>query len=127
MTRKPPSKPTDSEHKILQVLWQRGPSTVRQVLHACGPETGYTTALKLLQIMNEKGLVARDETQRPQVYRPVMSEEQTQQQIVRGLLDRVFGGSAKKLVMQALSSEKASAADLSEIRELLNELEKGKQ
>jgi predicted transcriptional regulator len=127
MTRKPPSKPTESEHKILQVLWERGPSTVRQVLQGCGPETGYTTALKLLQIMKEKGLVTRDETQRPQVYHAARSEEQTQQQIVRGLLDRVFGGSAKKLVMQALSSKKASAAELAEIRQLLNDLEKGKQ
>jgi predicted transcriptional regulator len=125
MTRKPPSKPTPSEHKILRVLWERGPSTVRQVLQACGPKTGYTTALKLLQIMNEKGLVSRDETQRPQVYRAVKSEEQTQKQIVRGLLDSVFRGSAKTLVMQALSSEKASAADLSEIRQLLDKLEEG--
>src|SRR5687768_1272293 len=85
MARKSSLKPTDSEHIILRVLWDRGPSTVRQVHQAFGSETGYTTVLKMLQIMHAKGLVARDESQRPQVYRAVKSEEQTQQQIVRGL------------------------------------------
>lgn len=127
MARKPSTKPTDSEHLILQALWARGPSTVRQVHGTFGPDTGYTTVLKTLQIMNEKGLVVRDDSQRPQVYRAARSEEQTQQQIVRGLLDRVFGGSAKKLVMQALSSKKASAADLAEIRQLIDQLGKEKR
>lgn len=126
MARKSSMKPTNSEHVILRVLWEKGPSTVRQVHQTFGPDVGYTTVLKMLQIMHEKGLVARDESQRPQVYRAIQSEEQTQRQIVRGLLDRVFGGSAKTLVMQALSSQKASAADLSEIRQLLDELEKRK-
>ena len=120
-------KPTDAELAILSVLWEQGPSTVRQiqqVLDRARP-TGYTTVLKLLQIMTEKGLVRRDETERRHVYRARYSEEQTQQQLVGDLVDRAFAGSTTRLVMQALSSRKTSADELAAIRRLLDEWEKG--
>src|ERR687893_987937 len=114
-------KPTDAELAILRVLWERGPSTVRQVHDVLLRErpTAYTTALKLLQIMTEKGLVRRDETDRTHVYYPRLSEEQTQRQLVRDLPDRAFGGSASKLVMQALAARRASPDELNEIRKLI--------
>jgi len=115
-------KPTDAELAILRVLWERGPSTVRQV-HELLPRdrpAAYTTALKLLQIMTEKGLVDRDERERTHVYRARLSEEQTQRQLVRDLLDRAFGGSASKLVMQALATRRASAEELREIRNAID-------
>src|SRR5918997_2908635 len=109
MKKNPVPRPTDAELAILRVLWDRGPSTVRQVHEVLLRErpTAYTTALKLLQIMTEKGLVRRDETDRTHVYHPRLTEEQTQRQLVRDLLDRAFGGSASKLVMQALATKKA--------------------
>jgi len=113
-------KPTDAELAILRVLWARGPSTVRQVAERLGKDTGYTTALKLLQIMAEKGLVLRDESARTHVYRAASTEDQTQRQLVTDLLDRAFGGSAAKLVMQALSTKTASPEELAEIRKLLD-------
>lgn len=116
-------KPTDAELAILQVLWSSGPSTVRQVtevMAAGGREIGYTTALKLLQIMTEKGLVVRDESARTHIYAPASTQDQTQRQIVTDLLDRVFGGSAAKLVMQALAAKKTTPEELAEIRKLLN-------
>ena len=88
--------------------------------------TGYTTVLKLMQIMTDKGLVRRDESQRTHVYRPVASEEQTQSRLVRDLLERAFGGSAQKLVLQALSARPASPEEIAEIRSLLDELERGR-
>jgi BlaI family transcriptional regulator, penicillinase repressor len=105
----------------LRVLWERGPSTVRQVYDVLNRErsTAYTTALKLLQIMTEKGLVRRDETDRTHVYHARLSEEQTQRQLVRDLLDRAFGGSAAKLVMQALAARRATPEELVEIRKLI--------
>jgi BlaI family penicillinase repressor len=119
-------RPTEAELAILRVLWVRGPSTVRDVQEALEAErgTGYTTALKLLQIMIEKGLVRRDDRQRTHVYEAVLPAEATQRQLVGDLLDRAFGGSARQLVMQALSAERASKADLAEIRKLLDQLEK---
>ncbi|HTM24355.1 MAG TPA: BlaI/MecI/CopY family transcriptional regulator [Vicinamibacterales bacterium] len=110
--------PTDAELAILRILWDRGPSTVRQVHDALARErqAGYTTALKMLQIMTEKGLVQRDERDRTHVYRPRLSEEQTQRQLLRDLLDRAFGGSSRKLVMQALATRRASAEELRDIR-----------
>lgn len=115
-------RPTDAELAILRVLWERGPSTVRQVhevlVARVGP-TAYTTALKLLQIMTEKGLVRRDDTDRTHVFTSRLSEEQTQRQLVRDLLDRAFGGSASKLVMQALNARRATPEELGEIRKLI--------
>jgi predicted transcriptional regulator len=122
-------RPTDAELAILRTLWQRGPSTVRQVLESLNQdrETGYTTVLKLLQIMTEKGLVERDETERTHVYQARLSQEQTQQQLVGDLLDKAFGGSASQLVLQALATKPASADELAQIRRLLDELEGGAQ
>jgi len=123
MTRTPPlPRPTDAELAILRILWERGPSTVRQVHEVLGRErpAAYTTALKLLQIMTEKGLVRRDERDRTHVYHARLSEEQTQRQLVRDLLDRAFGGSATKLVMQALAARRATPEELVEIRRLID-------
>ena len=118
-------KPTDAELAILRVLWERGPSTVREVTVAIQAErgTGYTTALKLMQIMTDKGLVQRDDSNRSHVYEAVVPAEVTQRQLVGDLLDRAFGGSAQQLVLQALSGRKASRADLAEIRKLLDAME----
>jgi len=116
-----PPRPTDAELAILRVLWARGASTVRQVHDALSRDrqSGYTTALKMLQIMTEKGLVRRDVTDRTHVYQAKLSEEQTQRQLVRDLVDRAFGGSSSKLVMQALSAKRATPEELMEIRKLL--------
>jgi BlaI family transcriptional regulator, penicillinase repressor len=120
-------KPTEAELGILRVLWQRGPSTVREIWAQINPEqkTGYTTILKIMQIMHEKGLLERDEAQRSHVYRARLTEEQTQRQVVGHLLERVFFGSAPKLVMQALAVKKATPDELAQIRKLLDELEGG--
>lgn len=126
MTQEQPQpQPTDAELGILRILWQRGPSTVREVRDALSAqrETGYTTVLKLLQIMHEKGLVERDESKRTHVYRAAHEEAETQRQLVDDLLSKAFGGSASKLVMQALSGKKASPEELAEIRRLLEEIE----
>lgn len=119
--------PTDAELAILAVLWQRGACTVREVHESLSDtrETGYTTVLKLMQIMAEKGLVRRDERQRAHVYEARLAQEQTQRQLVGDLLERAFDGSAMNLVMQALHTKKASAAELSQIRNLLDEFERG--
>ena len=117
-------RPTDSELEILAVLWERGPSTVRDVhtaLSASKP-TGYTTVLKLMQIMSEKGLVRRNETDRAHVYEARQPAEQTQRQLLRHLLDRAFNGSASRLVMQALATRATSREELSEIRRMLDDL-----
>ncbi|HEX8494446.1 MAG TPA: BlaI/MecI/CopY family transcriptional regulator [Pyrinomonadaceae bacterium] len=129
MPRQSTPRPTDSELDILRVLWQRGPSTVREVYETLNEKrpTGYTTVLKLMQIMTEKELVRRNEEQRAHVYEASLPQEQTQQLLIGDLLERVFDGSAKKLVMQALSSQKASAEELSEIREMLDTFERGEK
>jgi BlaI family transcriptional regulator, penicillinase repressor len=126
MARQELPRPTDAELAILRVLWQHGPSTVRQVRDVLGraQPTGYTTVLKLCQIMFDKGLVERDESQRTHVYRASRSEAQTQRQLIGDLVHRAFGGSASKLVMQALSTRKASADELAEIRGLIENLER---
>ena len=116
----PTRKPTDAELAILRVLWTRGPSTVRQVAAAMDREGGYTTVLKLLQIMAEKGLVTRDESARTHIYEAAYTEDQTQRQLVMDLVERAFDGSAAKLVLQALASKKATPEELDEIRKLLN-------
>jgi predicted transcriptional regulator len=113
-------KPTEAELAILRVLWARGPSTVREVAEAMDRAGAYTTVLKLLQIMTEKGLVVRDEGTRTHVYEAAFSEDHTQKQLVTDLLDRVFDGSAAKLVLQALSAGKATPKELAEIRKLLD-------
>jgi predicted transcriptional regulator len=120
-------KPTDAELAILRVLWSRGPSTVREVAEALGRQAAYTTVLKLLQIMTEKKLVHRDETERTHVYEAVSSEEQTQKQLVADLLHRAFDGSAAKLVLQALSAGKASPEEIAEIRKLLDKHRGGRK
>jgi predicted transcriptional regulator len=119
-------RPTDAELAILNVLWERGPSTVRDIHDLMSSQehgTGYTTILKLLQIMTEKGLVVRDESQRAHIYEARYSEQKTQRQLLTDLMERAFGGSPAKLVMQALSSTKANAEELEEIREMLAKLE----
>jgi len=123
------SRPTDAELAILRVLWRRGPSTVRQVHETFSQdrEIGYTSVLKLMQIMTEKGLVERDESERTHVYQARLTQEQTQQQLVGDLLEKAFGGSASQLVMRALAAKPASADELAQIRRLLDELEGGKQ
>ena len=118
-------KPTEAELAILRALWQIGPSTVRQIREHIDPDqrTGYTTVLKMTQIMFEKGLVTRDDTERSHVYSARLTEEQTQRQVVGHLLERLFAGSSRKLVMQALAVKKASRSELAEIRKLLDQLE----
>src|SRR5438067_10876747 len=108
----PRRKPTDAELAILRVLWGRGPSTVREVAEVMGRESGYTTVLKLLQIMTEKGLVRRDESARTHVYTAACSQDHTERQLVTDLMNRVFGGSAAKLVLQALAATRTSPEDL---------------
>lgn len=121
-------KPTDSELVILNVLWNRGAGTVREVLaqlkETHSPEIGYTTVLKLMQIMTDKGLLERDSSQRPQVYTATISQNETQQNFISDLLDKAFGGSAKRLVMQVLSAKEASDEELAEVELLLDRLEK---
>jgi BlaI family transcriptional regulator, penicillinase repressor len=128
MAAKPP-RPTEAELGILRVLWERGAQSVREVQRALNESkpTGYTTALKLLQIMNEKGLVERDDSKRPQIYRPRYSQQQTQRQLLGDLLQRAFGGSVKALVLQALSTKKSPPAELEAIEKLLDRLEGEKQ
>ena len=117
--------PTDAELAILRVLWSRGPSTVREVAEEMGRRGAYTTVLKLLQIMTAKALVRRNEEARTHVYEAARSEEDTQRQLVRDLVDKAFDGSAAKLVVQALASKKASPSELAEIRKLLAQRRKG--
>jgi BlaI family transcriptional regulator, penicillinase repressor len=117
--KQPTRKPTDAELGILRILWTRGPSTVRDVAADLGREDAYTTVLKLLQIMTEKGLVRRDESARTHIYEAAQSEEKMQQHLVTDLLDRAFDGSAATLLMRALSARKTSPRELAEIRKLL--------
>lgn len=123
----PTPKPTEGELAILRVLWQRGPSTVRDVVETLGEgrqgAVGYTTALKLMQIMFDKGLLQRDEAARSHVYRPALSEERTLKQLAGDMLEKAFGGSTRKLVLSALSAAKASPEELKDLRKLLDEIE----
>ena len=120
-------RPTEAELAILRVLWERGPSTVRQVNDALSAsrDTGYTTTLKLMQIMADKGLVTRDERARTHVYAARLPQDQTQRQLVSDLVDRAFGGSAAALVLQALNAHPASAEELGEIRRLIDDYQAG--
>lgn len=118
-------RPTEAELGILRVLWEGGPRSVRdiqRILNESRP-TGYTTVLKLMQIMTEKGLVERDESQRPQIYRARYSQEHTQRQLLRDLLDRAFGGSVKELVLQALATKRSTPEELEAIEKLLDRFE----
>jgi predicted transcriptional regulator len=122
-----PKKPTNAEVAILRVLWSRGPSTVREVAQAMGREAAYTTVLKLMQNMTDKRLVRRDESSRTHVYTAACPEEQTQRQIVTDLVDRVFDGSAAKLVMQALAASQTSPKELEEIQKLIDTHRRGRR
>jgi BlaI family transcriptional regulator, penicillinase repressor len=124
-----PPKPTDAELEILTVLWSRGPSTVRDVheVIAGRKPAQYTTVLKQLQVMAEKGLVRRDESQRSHVYSPARPREWTRRQLAGDLLDRAFDGSAKGLLLGALSARKTSKKELAELRSLLDEFHKGRK
>jgi len=133
MNEKPTARPTAGELEILNVIWTHGPSTVRFVndklngeLHG-EKEVGYTTTLKIMQLMAEKGLLNRDESQRSHLYGAVAPKEQVQKQLLDRLLDQAFGGSALKLVMQALGGHQASPDEIARIRELLDRMEGGKQ
>jgi BlaI family penicillinase repressor len=128
MTRTP-QRPTEAELEILRVLWERGPSTVRQVHEslAAARDTGYTTTLKLMQIMTDKGLVTRDESTRTHVYTSRVSQETTQRQLVNDLVDRAFGGSAAELVLRALSSHQTSDDELREIRKLIDDARQSRE
>ena len=126
MNEQPPSelpRPTDAELEILRVLWDRNEATVREVHDAISKSrpAGYTTVLKLLQIMTDKGLVRRDESERAHVYRARLARQDTERQLVDDLLDRAFGGSASRLVMQALAGRAASVEEIAEIRKMLDE------
>ena len=125
MTRSP-QKPTASELEILRVLWARGPSTVRDVHEAlsANKSLGYTTVLKLLQIMTAKGIVRRNETQRAHVYEAGLPAEQTKRQLAGDILQRVFEGSASQLMMHALAGKRTSQQEIEEIRHLLDEYER---
>jgi predicted transcriptional regulator len=124
-----PPKPTNAELAILRVLWNRGPSTVRQVQEELSrkKKTGYTTVLKFMQIMAEKGLVSRDDTAFAHVYEARVPREQTQRNIVADLLDRVFEGSMSRMVVQALAAKGATSEELAEIRKILKKYERGDQ
>ena len=127
MPRRPAPLPTEAELRLLQVLWERGPSTVREIQDElpADPPTGYTTILKLLQIMHVKGLAIRDESDRTHVYAAAVPPESTRRQLVEDLAERAFGGSAMGLVMQALSSRPASRDELERVRRLLDRMEQG--
>ena len=124
MARPETSRPTNRELTILRILWDRGPSTVREVNEVMDKDrdTGYTTTLKLMQIMAEKGLLIRNESQRQHVYKPAITQEKTQKQLVGDLLERAFSGSTEKLVMRALSAKKVSPKELERIRKMFDEL-----
>ena len=123
----PPPQPTEVELEILRALWASGPATVRQVHRSIAAEkgTGYSTTLKMMQVMRDKGLLARDDSVRPQVYRPAITRERTQLQLVDDLVQRAFGGSAARLLMRALSAKRVAPAELAEIEELVRRAKRG--
>ena len=125
MTRPRATRPTDGELEILRILWERGPSTVREVFHTLNERrvAGYTTVLKLMQIMTEKGTLGVDRSVRPQVFAPVETRRQTQRRLVNDLVERAFAGAPGRLILQALSSKKATPAERKKIRDLLDRLE----
>jgi predicted transcriptional regulator len=120
-------QPTPAELAILNILWRRGPGTVREVHEELASTVGYTTVLKLLQIMTTKGLVTRRESGRTHIYEAALTEESTQRRMVTDLVDRAFGGSALRLVVQALSTKPATPEELEEIKRLLDDMNGGAQ
>jgi len=129
MPRTPKQRPTNFELEILKTLWDQGPSTVRQVVDALRPRRsiGYTTALKMLQIMTEKGLVTRDEQRRAHIYRARERRRTVARRLAGDLLERAFDGSARQLLLHALEYKKATPEELAEIRRLLDELERSRK
>jgi BlaI family transcriptional regulator, penicillinase repressor len=125
MPRKPSTQLNDVELAILRVLWRRGPSSVRDVHEALKATrgSGATATLKMMQVMCDKGLLTRDESRRPQLYAPAVPEAQTQRRLVGDLIQRVFGGSARQLVLRAVETEHVTPTELAEIRKLLDRLE----
>ena len=119
--------PSDAEFGILSFLWRSGPSTVRDVYEAVAKDTGYTTTLKQMQVMHEKGLLARTEDHRSHVYEAALTKEEAQARFAGELMHRVFEGSARSLVLGALTAQRASARDLNEIRQILDQFEKKKK
>ena len=126
MSKRKPNRPTNAELEILRVVWSGGPITVREVFTELGRtrDTGYTTVLKLMQIMTDKGLLRRDETVRPQVYQAARPKRHTQRQLLGDLLERAFSGSPGSLVLQALSTKKTTPEERRQIRKLLEKLER---
>jgi len=129
MPRKPSSQPTEVELAILQVLWDRKSATVREVHEVLRftRDAGHTSTLKMMQVMCDKGLLVRDDSRRPQVYRPAVPQQQTQKQMVRDMIQKVFGGSARKLVMRAVQSQRIPPEERAEIRKLLDDLDGAKR
>jgi BlaI family penicillinase repressor len=121
-----PLKPTESELEILQVLWQKGKATVREVHEelVATKDIGYTTTLKLMQIMNEKGIVQRDDSSRTHIYKAVTNKENTQKFLLNKFIGNLFGGSSSQLVLQALGSQKVSEEELNQIQSLIDDLKK---
>jgi predicted transcriptional regulator len=125
--REPPApRPTDVELEILRVIWETGPATVRQVHRAWSQregrgDTGYSTTLKMMQVMRDKGLLVRDDSVRPQVYRPAEDRERTEARLLDDLIRRAFGGSAARLVMRAVSHRQASQEELAEIQKVIRQ------
>ena len=129
MPRRPSSQPTEVELQILRILWDESPVTARRVHNrlAALRETTYSTTVKMLSVMLDKGLIRRDDSVRPQVFRPAASQKRTQQGMLRDLVNKVYDGSVGSLVLQALASQKASPEELAEIRRMLDDLgEQGK-
>jgi BlaI family penicillinase repressor len=128
MPRKPSAQPNDVELAILRALWDLGPSSVRDIHEKLNRDrdTGYTSTAKIMQIMTDKGLLTRDDSRRPQIYAPAVPQEQTQKQIVRHLIQKVFGGSAHKLVLRAVESEQLPPDEVAAIRKLLKKMEEDK-
>ena len=129
MPRLPSTVPTEVELAILQVFWEMGPATVRQIHNAlkASRDTGYSTTLKMVQVMTDKGLLTRDDSQRPQVYTPAHRQEQTQLQLVDDLIQKGFGGSAMKLVLRAASAKRISTEELAQIHKLLDQAKGAKR
>lgn len=126
MSTTTPAKPTESELEILQILWGKGNCTVREVheILTANKEAGYTTTLKLMQIMHEKGLVERDTSAKTHIYRALASQQKTQQHLLNRLIDNAFNGSAARLVMQALGNHKSSKDEIEAIKKYLDELDR---